>query len=100
DDVPVIVEIGVVRVSQPGPERASVWSVVAVNDELHRSLLSRVVALAYVKNRLPALDRDRLEDARLRVGIGIDVGERGVPVGELDQPQAADGVLVVVCEQR
>jgi hypothetical protein len=64
------------------------------------SLLSRVVALAHVEDRLPALDGDRLEDARLGVGIGVDVGERGGPVGELDQPQAADGVLVVVGEER
>ena len=71
-----------------------------MNDELHGARLARVVALPHIQPRLPALDVDRLKDTGLGVRIGVDVGERRRALGKFDQPQAADGILVVIREQR
>ena len=86
--------------TQRRPARAAIGLVVSVDDKLQGARLARIVALAHIKSRLPALNGDGLEDTRLGVGVGVDVGSRRCPIRKLNQPQAADGIFVVVGEQR
>jgi hypothetical protein len=66
-------------VTQRRPVRTTIGLVVAVNDELHGSRLTLIVALPYVQTRLPALNADRLKNAGLGVGIGARLLLRTTP---------------------
>src|SRR5687767_14392784 len=65
-DVFVALQILEMRSAQRRLPRAAVRLIVRVNDELHRTVPARIVALAHREARLPAFHCDRLEDAGLR----------------------------------